>query len=134
MSDDEFIAAFQRGELEAFHHRDHVRMAFLYLSRHSTLEAIQLLSRDLASFAAAKGKPDRYHETITWALLLLIRERMARNAFADWDDFAARNVDLLDWKQNLLNKYYRPETLASDLARRVFLFPDRFFPDRALQP
>lgn len=124
MVDDEFITAFQRGELEPFHHCDHVRMAFLYLLRHPALEAMRLFSDDLARFAASKGKPDRYHETITWALLLLIRERMARNGFENWDDFAARNPDLLDWKDTL-SRYYRAETLGSELARRVFVFPDR---------
>lgn len=126
MSDDEFIAAFQRGALEPFHHCDHVRMAFLYLSRYGTLEAMQRFCADLARFAAAKGKPERYHETITWALLLLIRERMARAEEMEWPQFAEANPDLLDWK-NTLGRYYRAETLASELARRVFVFPDRIF-------
>src|SRR3954447_13075190 len=115
MSDDEFVAAFQSCALasEAFHHRDHVRMAFLYLSRQPALEAIRQFSTDLARFAASKGKPERYHETITWALLLLIRERMARNDATNWEAFAAANPDLLDWQHNVLRNYYRPETLAS---------------------
>jgi hypothetical protein len=124
---DEFVNAFQSCQLagDAFHHRDHVRMAFLYLSRHPTLEAIRQFSSDLARFAASKGKPERYHETITWALLLLIRERIARADGEEWEGFAARNPDLLDWQHNILHSYYRPETLASDLARRVFVLPDR---------
>jgi hypothetical protein len=35
------------------------------------------------------------------------------------------NTDLLCWDDNILEKYYRPETLASELAKRVFLFPDK---------
>jgi hypothetical protein len=31
---------------------------------------------------------------------------------------------LLTWKNGILSRYYRAETLASDLARAVFLFPD----------
>src|SRR5436305_15076222 len=114
MINDEFLSAFQNCRLagDAFHHRDHVRMAFLYLSRFPPLEAMQRFCDDLARFAAAKGKPNRYHETITWALLLLIRERMARdNRSATWDEFALRNPDLLDWNRNILRSYYRPETL-----------------------
>ena len=41
-----------------------------------------------------------------------------------WHQFAATNPDLLNWKDNILKKYYRDETLSSDLAKRVFLFPD----------
>lgn len=82
MTDDEFIASFQDCSLavECFRHADHVRMAFLHLSRYPPLQAIQRFSDSLAKFAAAHDKPTLYHETITWAFLLLIRERMARAA------------------------------------------------------
>jgi len=80
MTDDEFIASFEDCSLpnRSFHHADHVRMAFLYLSRHSAIEALSRFSASLARFATAHGKPDLYNETVTWAFLLLIRERMAR--------------------------------------------------------
>jgi hypothetical protein len=128
MNDDAFLAGFENCTLSgaAFHHADHVRMAFLYLSRYSVLEAMQRFSAALARFAAANGKPERYNETITWALLLLIRERMARaESRPSWLEFAQENADLLDWKDNILKKYYRDETLNSELAKRMFLFPDR---------
>ena len=126
MTDHEFIACFEDCSLEPFCHSDHVRMAYLYLCRYPALEAIQRFSSGLARFAAAKGKPDLYHETITWAFLFLIRERMARNSDTQaWTDFAASNPDLLNWKDNILKKYYREETLASDVAKGTFLLPDR---------
>lgn len=125
MTDHEFLARFEEGTLDPFHHRDHVRVAFLYLRRYPALEAIQRFSTALRNFAAAKGKPGLYHETITWAYLFLIRERMLQRENGKcWDEFAARNPDLLNWEENILRKYYREETLASDLARSVFLLPD----------
>jgi hypothetical protein len=128
MSDDDFLASFENCTLAgtSFHHADHVRMAFLYLSRYPALEAMQRFSSSLARFAAANGKPERYNETITWALLLLIRERMARAVGQlNWAEFAAGNADLLSWENNILKKYYRDETLSSNLARTCFLFPDK---------
>lgn len=128
MSDDEFIGSFENASLanESFHHADHVRMGFLYLCRQPALEAIQSFSAALARFATAKGKPELYHETVTWAFLFLIRERMARAACRQtWGEFAAGNGDLLTSKDNVLRKYYRGETLLSDLARSTFLLPDR---------
>jgi hypothetical protein len=128
MTDDEFIASFENCSLanESFHHSDHVRMAFLYLRRYPALEALQRFSTSLARFAASNGKPKLYHETISWAFLLLIRERLARTESQQtWTEFAASNPDLLNWKDNVLKKYYRGETLSSDLARTTFLFPDR---------
>jgi hypothetical protein len=128
MTDEEFMAKFEDCSLagKPFHHADHVRMAFLYLRRYPALEALQRFSSALARFAAAQGKPDLYNETITWAFLLLIRDRMARAAVDQtWEQFAAGNGDLLNWKENILKRYYREETLASDLAKRTFLFPDK---------
>jgi hypothetical protein len=128
MTDEQFIDSFEKGSLanESFHHADHVKMAFLYLSRMPALEAIQRFSTALVRFAAAKGKPRLYHETITWAFLLLIRERMARAGCPQtWSEFAAGNADLLTSKDDVLKRYYCGETLSSDLARSTFLFPDK---------
>jgi hypothetical protein len=132
-SDEEFMARFEDCSLanEAFRHRDHVRLAYLYLCRYPALEAIQLFSSALARFAAAKGKPDLYNETITWAFLLIIRERMARTGRTQtWSEFAASNTDLLSWENNILKNYYRDETLACSLAKTTFLFPDRISTSR----
>jgi hypothetical protein len=52
---------------------------------------------------------------------------MVRAAVADWEEFAARNPDLLEWKDGILGRYYRQETLKSELARSIFLFPDKWF-------
>lgn len=128
MTDDEFIGSFENGTLasQSFHHADHVKMAFLYLCRYPALQALERFSSSLARFATANGKPELYHETITWAFLLLIRERMARaDRPQTWAEFAAGNSDLLSWKDNILAKYYRAETLSSTLARTTFLFPDK---------
>jgi hypothetical protein len=128
MTDQELMDQFERGTLpnECFHHREHVRVAFLYLSLYPALEAIQLFSRALQRFATAHGKPQLYHETITWALMFLIRERMARSETQPtWDEFSRSNADLLALENRPLSRYYREETLASELARAVFIFPDK---------
>jgi len=127
MTDDELLRGFADGTLqgECFHHEEHVRVAFLYLQRYSALEALEQFANSLKRFAARLGKADRYHETITCAYILLIRERVARGERDEtWAEFRANNADLFDWERNILKKYYREETLASDLAKRVFVLPD----------
>lgn len=131
MTDNELLEQFEECTLpnSAFHHEDHVRLAFLYLCQYPVLEALGRFSTSLTRFAAANGKPDLYNETITWAFVLLIRERMARAGHQQmWVEFAADNPDLFNWKDNVLKKYYREGTLASDLAKSTFLFPDKFMP------
>lgn len=128
MNDRDFLEAFEAGTLpeERFHHPDHVRAAWLLLREESPVAALARFSSALKRFAAAKGKTGLYHETITWAYVLLINERVQRaGGGLEWEEFASANPDLLTWRPSVLDRYYRPETLGSELARSVFLLPDR---------
>ena len=128
MSNEELIHRFEADTIpeDSFHHADHVRLAFAYLCKYPVLQALEKFAGALKRYAAARGKPDRYHETITHAYFFLIHERMARSPGADWGKFARENSDLLQWKDGILSRYYQEETLKSDLARNVFVFPDRW--------
>jgi hypothetical protein len=120
------VSEFEQGRAPGdFHHADHVRVAFAYVSRFPFLEAVERFSAALKRFAVSKGKPNLYHETITWAYLFLIRERIARSGCnQSWEEFAVCNSDLLIWRGGVLATLYRPETLDSDLARHTFVLPD----------
>jgi hypothetical protein len=134
VTEEDRIARFESGHTstETFHHADHVRLAFEYLRRYTAIEALDKFSTALQRFAAAQGKADRYHETITWAYLLLIRERMAHaKCTQTWEQFAQQNPDVLMWRPSLLERYYRRQALDSDLARKTFIFPDRIVSEPA---
>jgi hypothetical protein len=124
MSDDELIEYFESGQEPAggFHHREHVRVAWAYLRRGALPVALARFRAGLRRFAEAQGKPERYHETITTAYVLLIHERMTSPL--TWHEFAAANPDLLQWSPSILDRYYQSETLSSDRARREFVTPD----------
>jgi hypothetical protein len=137
VSGDEFINQFETCIFPAasFHHREHVRVVWLYLQRYSVLETLARFSENLKRFAAANGKSNLYHETITWSYVFLINERMERNGEgAGWDDFAESNPDLFDWKPGILASYYSEQTLGSELARKTFVFPEKlsYFPKTTL--
>jgi hypothetical protein len=123
MTDREFIAAFEACNVDDFHHSDHIRLAWVYLREEPLLAAIDRFSGSLKRFATHKGVPQLYHETITWAYLLLIHERM--NGETSFDEFRDAHPDLFTWKPSILERYYRSETLASPRARAVFMFPDQ---------
>jgi hypothetical protein len=128
MTDAEFVDAFESLRLPAedFPHREHVRLAWLYLRDTPLLEAVPRFVSSLRRFAEHHGSPNLYHETITWAFLMIIHDRVARGTKdGSWSEFAAANEDLFRWKPSILDRFYNPETLQSDLARRTFLFPDR---------
>ena len=129
MQDKELIERFESCTLAGadFHHRDHVKVVWLYLRCNSVLETLGRFAAGLKRFANANGKPNLYHETVTWAYVFLIQERMQRHGGEQsWPDFVEGNADLFDWKDNILKSYYRDETLSSETARRTFVFPDRF--------
>ena len=110
---------------EEFHHHQHVEVAWRFVRNYGMPAALGEFTTAIKRFADAKGATGLYHETITWAFLLLIAERQARCGAASWDAFAAANPDLLVWKPSILEQYYSSDTLKSDLARTVFVFPDR---------
>jgi hypothetical protein len=127
-TDEELIARFESASLppSAFHHAEHVRMGFAYVRQYSLLVALNKFSAALKHFAIVHGKANLYHETITWAYLVLINERIARaEAPQSWDEFANANPDLLIWKGGLLDRYYSRDRLQSELARWAFVFPDK---------
>jgi len=121
--DRDFIAAFEECSLPPaeFSHRAHVRLAWLYLREGSLLEALNRYSTGIQRYAASLGAAGKYHETITWAYLFLIHERMRQSPASTFDAFATANEDLFG---PILQRYYSPTVLGSELARASFVMPD----------
>ena len=104
-------------------HANHVRLGWLYVRRDGLLGALQAFPAALRRYAAAHGKATLYHETITWAYLMLIHERLTYHQDDPWASFAEANRDLFDRSPSILDRYYDRELLASPLARTSFLLP-----------
>jgi hypothetical protein len=123
---EEFIAAFERCEIDpaSFHHREHVRLGWAYLEQHDLLDALGRFRTALKRFAEHAGATGLYHETITYAFLLLILDRRSKRPGLSWQEFEEAHVELFAWEPSILERHYREETLRSELARSTFLFPD----------
>ena len=117
------LERFLRGEMDAarFPHREHVRMAFEVLRRHDFAESVWLFSRALRTMTARAGKPQAFHQTITVAFLSLISESLERGNARDFAAFERANPELVD--KATLVRWYAPDQLSSDLARRTFVLP-----------
>ena len=118
------LGRFVRGEIPAheFPHREHLRMAYEMLRRHDFAESVLHYSRALRAMTARAGRPQAFHQTLTIALLSVIAERMERGTGGDFAAFERANPDLSD--RSLLARWYRPERLGSEAARRTFLLPE----------
>lgn len=85
----------------------------------AALSALAEFRRGLQDIAAASGKADKYHETLTGAWFLLILERLQKGE--TWEAFMARCPELLN--AGLAQQFYNIDLLQDDAARRHFVFP-----------
>ncbi len=125
LTDQEFAEAFETCRLpnERFHHRDHLRLAWIYLQRYGARDAPARIGESIRRYAAYHGKPEKYHETVTIAWLWLLTQASEYCGTASFAELLAASPELLD--KNTLHRYYSPELLASETARTQFVPPDR---------
>lgn len=122
------ITSFEAGtiDIDAFDHEAHVYVAWLYLERFPLLEAIGRFSDALRRLTIQLGVPGKYHETITWFFMFVIEERCQEPRTGGWFSFQRDNADLFArGDDNILNRYYSSDLLASNRARQSFVLPDR---------
>jgi hypothetical protein len=123
-TDDELIQGFEAASLPAFPHADHVRLTILYLARHGREETERKLFEGLRRFAAAKGVPEKFHVTMTIGWLDLVDDARRRHPEArDPGALVTACPELLN--RDALLRFYSPERLHSDEARRAWVPPDR---------
>ena len=79
MTDEKFLAAFEACTfpLDNFHHREHIKVAYLYLLRYPLEETAAKIRAGLQAFAAANKAPENdlergYPETTTQAWVRLV--------------------------------------------------------------
>jgi hypothetical protein len=125
VTDDEFVRAFEACEIANtdFHHRDHIRLAWIYVRRHGAVAAAERIAQSIRNFAAHHGKSDKFHQTITDAWVLLVAEvANSLPATASFDEAATRFPRLLD--KNYVRNFYSEAVLNSVSARKSFVPPD----------
>jgi len=103
MKDEEFLSAFEACTLEEFHHRDHIKITYLYLRRHPLDEAITKVRTGLQALTVAWSAPVNdlekgYHETMTQAWVRLVHLTLT-------DCGAAESADIFcDQQPQLMQK------------------------------
>lgn len=126
MNDHDFLRAIEDATFDAeqFHHREHLRMTWLYLTHHGFALGAQKVHAALTRFAAANGHPEKFHETITRAFTDLVALAIESSATAATSlelllDAAPRLLE-----RDLLFHFYARATLLSQRAREGFVPPD----------
>src|SRR5690606_4089577 len=108
-----------------FSHREHLSLAWQYLQQYDFPEGAQQFSQHLQRYVAKIGAQSKYHETITWAYLVLLNEeRCLRSAPGEsFDVMIRRRPDLLDHRDGAIARRYSKAQLESPEARQVFMLP-----------
>ena len=127
-SDLRFWAKFEACEVDgaSFGHREHLRIAYIYLAQHPFGEASRKMELGLRKLLAHLGAPaSMYHATVTAAWLHATRHFMETcGATADFQHFLdAGGARLLD--KTIMAAHYSPQVLSSPEARQTFVPPDR---------
>ena len=126
-ADMRFLAAFEGCQLSSagFRHRDHVRLAYIYLALYPFETALAKTEQGLRKLLAHLGAPaSKYHHTVTHAWLLAVQHTMDETGpTAGFEQFlTAGGAKLLN--PATMQQHYSSALLSSDDARRRFVEPD----------
>ena len=91
-ADEQFLAAFEAGKIanRDFHHRDHLRLAWIQIRRLGVDRAAQAVAGAIRQFASGHGHADRYHETLTRFWVRVVGMGITRHPTLAFDDLVAR--------------------------------------------
>jgi GNAT superfamily N-acetyltransferase len=128
-SDEWFLEQFESRQwpLAQWHHRQHIKLAYLYLRRYSFDEATTRIRAGIQSYNAANKIPDTptsgYHETMTQAWLRLVDFALRENGPAESaDHFFDAHPEL--WQSKTLRLFYSRDRFMSAEAKQKFIEPD----------
>ncbi|WDE10582.1 hypothetical protein [Thalassomonas haliotis] len=146
LSDQEFMSLFKNLSLPAeyFDHKGHLRLAWLYLQRYPLELSIIKVAQGIKAYAGSLGAADKYHCTITRALVCIVAQRLSKVSPVQdtrkpaeaklltaglahkisWQQFISQNQDLLVDAFGVLQQYYSKQLLVSEKARKQFVQPD----------
>jgi hypothetical protein len=132
MTDRELLRRFEARTLpfKEWTHRCHVKVAYLYLRKHSFKEAVERMRRGVKAYNAAHKVPEGplsgYNETTTRAFLQLIAATMRSYGpllpTGTADKFCDTHPQLMT--RHVLRFFYSPERRKDPRAKTRFLAPD----------
>jgi hypothetical protein len=113
--------------LKEWHHRQHIKIAYLYLRQHPFEVAAQKMRAGLLAYNAANQVPDGldrgYHETMTQVWMRLVYLTICEFGPSESADaFVDKHTQLLSKRAALF--FYSRDRIMSAEAKRQFIEPD----------
>ena len=129
MNDETLLRRFENRTLafEEWHHREHVRLAYLYLLRGPFDQALTLMRAGLQALNAAQGVPETlergYHETLTRGWMQLVHCALCEYGPAENSETFLETHSHLQARRALLFFYSRARLMSAE-AKARFVEPD----------
>lgn len=126
MNDKDFIEQFQNLTLDPkyFDHLGHMRLAWIYLQDEDVDKVVRKVCSGIKAYAESLGATDKFHFTITDAIVRIMAMRLGGKAGNSWQSFIQENTDLVSNAQSVLQQHYSESILLSNEARVSILPPD----------
>ena len=126
IEDQEFKRQFEACEipLSEFNHKEHLRLAYVYLVENDARVSVQLMKSSLQRFLGYHNvDPTKYHETLTKAWILAVHHFMNKcDELKSAEELISQNPEMLDTK--IMMTHYSAEILFSNRARGTFVQPN----------
>jgi hypothetical protein len=127
--DETLLCQFEDGTfpVDQWHHKEHIKAAYLYLRQYPLDEAIEKMRLGLKRYNAMHQVPESldrgYHETLTQAWMRMVRFTLCQYGPANSaEEFFQEHPQL--WQMKVLRLFYSRERLMSWEAKKDFLPPD----------
>ena len=119
-----FVRAFETGQItnQRFHHRDHLRLAWVQVHRLGPAEAATWITHRIQHFAAHHGSADRYNDTMTRFWVRAVHLAIQFHPGLPFDALLNAEPHLLD--KTLPFRHWSREVLMSPAAKANWLEPD----------
>lgn len=126
LSDSTFLQQFENLSLDPqhFNHCGHLRLTWLYLNQYSLEISLDKIAGGITRYASSLGASEKFHATITEALVRIVARRMRQFKPRNWDEFQHQNEDLFTDSNQVLRHYYSDQLLNSEQAKNQFMQPD----------
>jgi hypothetical protein len=124
-SDEDFLRAFEDLSFPAdeFHHREHVRVAWLYLKSSDASRAAERMTAGILRFANHHGATQKYHHTLTLFWMRLVAVALVETPEGcSFEEFLGAHPELGD--KNLPGRYYSETLLQTTAAHEGWVEPD----------
>lgn len=126
MKDADFIKAFEAGTYppEAFNHKAHIKLAWVYLNLFDEETAISKTCAAIKNFDQLHGDGTKYHTTLTVAALKVVHHFRQKSNAATFDEFVVEYPRLITSFKELLLQHYDTKVIADPKAKTTYLEPN----------